>query len=276
MEDLFEVVLVLAQQPLVVVELDHLFGEPPLGEPCLKGVQLLYYHGGFQKLGRYGGLAVLDHPCEPDLLLLGKKEHRAHLLEIGPHRVMDGAWTDLFGVLLREVGDDIGIHPGVLDIELRFLFLPWKDDLLVSVSLITNFFGLTRRYEEHATVDPETKGWYKGRKYCSFQKGLLLMDLAAMFVMALSGYALYWPGQFAWLYDLVRPWGGYFVIRGFHLLMFYYFVSTLVGHVYLSLIPMNWGKLRSIVFGKGKVHRHREPHAPGTVVTVLETVTEER
>ena len=160
--------------------------------------------------------------------------------------------------------------------ELRFLFLPWKDDLLVSVSLITNFFGLTRRYEEHATVDPETKGWYKGRKYCAFQKGLLLMDLAAMFVMALSGYALYWPGQFAWLYDLLRPWGGYFVIRGFHLLMFYYFVSTLVGHVYLSLIPMNWGKLRSIVFGKGKVHRHREPHAPGTVVTVLETVTEER
>src|SRR3989304_5777086 len=123
MEALFEVMLVLAQQPLVVVERDHLFGEPPLGEPCLKGVQLLYYHGGFQKLGRYGGLAVLDHPCEPDLLLLGKKEHRAHLLEIGPNRVMDGAWTDLFGALLREVGDDIGIHPGVIDIELRFLFL---------------------------------------------------------------------------------------------------------------------------------------------------------
>ena len=153
--------------------------------------------------------------------------------------------------------------------EVHFLFLPWKDDLLVAVSLMKNFFYISKTYEEHATVDPETREWYKGRKYCAFQKGLLLMDLAAMFVMALSGYALYAPASFGWLYDFVRPWGGYYLIRGFHLLMFYYFVSTLIAHAYLSFIPMNWGKLRSIVFGDGKVHTHRkETPAPEPPVPV--------
>jgi len=160
--------------------------------------------------------------------------------------------------------------------EFPFLFVPRKDDIRVALSLLGNFFGLTRAYEEHATVDPETKGWYRGRKYCSFQKGLLLMDLVAIFVMALTGYALYWPGGFPWLYDFLRPWGGYFAIRGLHLLMFYYFVSTLVGHVYLSLIPMNWGKMRSMILGKGKIHLHSTAPPPGTVPTTGEASSEPR
>ena len=90
---------------------------------------------------------------------------------------------------------------------------------------------------------------------------ILLALPVAILAMAATGYALYLPGQFAWLYNSV----GYFTIRGVHLVLFYYFVATLIAHAYLAFIPMNWGKLGSMVRGRGKVPEHRgaSPPTPG-------------
>jgi len=139
--------------------------------------------------------------------------------------------------------------------DLRNIFLPKKDDITVAVGTTANFFYLSKKYPEHATWDPKEKKYYLDRKYCSYQKFLLYGDLIAITIMGITGLGLYFPESFQWLNSLL---GGSSNIRALQLFLFYYFAATVAVHLYLSLIPSNLGRLRTMVTGTGKIRLHTE------------------
>ncbi len=148
--------------------------------------------------------------------------------------------------------------------DMRNIFTPKKDDIKVAVGTTTNFFYLSKKYPEHATWDAKKKDWYLDRKYCSYQKYLFYGDLISIIVIGITGLALYWPETFAWLNSLL---GGSSNIRALHLFIFYYFAATVLAHAYLSFIPSNLGRMKSMITGKGKVRVHTEPVESKVVVT---------
>lgn len=128
-----------------------------------------------------------------------------------------------------------------------------RDDLRVAGRLSLNFFGLSKEYPEHVTYDPGRSGYYLGRKYCAFQKFLLWGDVLFFTVMALTGFALYFPGG---LDGLQAVFGGREATLAFHDMFFYFLTSTVLGHVYFSVIPTNWSRLKSILSGRARVPVH--------------------
>ncbi len=155
----------------------------------------------------------------------------------------------------------------IVNIPLHFLALrmagEWRslvrvtaDDIRVAITLALNFFGLSKKYPEHVTYETTDQEYYKGRKYCAFQKFLLWGDTLFFTVMALTGFALYYAGGLEWLQ---AAFGGRESTLAFHDLFFYLLSSTVLGHFYFSLVPANWPRLRSIVLGGARIPIHR-PH----------------
>ncbi len=152
----------------------------------------------------------------------------------------------------------------IINIPLHFLLLKktgeWKslvritrDDISVALKLSLNFLGLSKEYPEHVTYNPVRGEYYKGRKYCSFQKFLLWGDTLFFALMALTGFALYYPGELDWLLGV---FGGRGATLAVHDLLFYLLSSTVLGHFYFSVVPANWPRLGSIVSGKTSVPTH--------------------
>ncbi|MBU4373753.1 MAG: hypothetical protein KJ714_04790, partial [Euryarchaeota archaeon] len=48
-------------------------------------------------------------------------------------------------------------------------------------------------------------------------------------------------------------------IRAIHFIVFLYFLIALIGHIYLSFLPVNWEVLKSMITGKENVEV-RKPH----------------
>jgi len=170
----------------------------------------------------------------------------------------------LLGPVTSLVHVMIGVAILVVDFPLRFVSLyktkdfaylarPRKEDFKEMAGITANFFGLSKKYPEHVTVDPATNTYFENRKYCSLQKAMLWGDLAAILAMAITGFALYPSSALGWVVDIL---GGSANVRALHLLTFFYFAATLVGHFYLSVIPHNWGKMRAMVRGTGRVQAH--------------------
>ncbi|MFQ5870717.1 MAG: cytochrome b/b6 domain-containing protein [Candidatus Geothermarchaeales archaeon] len=130
--------------------------------------------------------------------------------------------------------------------EWRRLLLPNRDDLQVTMVLVKNFFGLTKDYPPHAVYDKSTNDYFMGRKYCSLQKLLMWGYVPTLGGLGLTGFALWYPDAFTWVFGLL---GGGLAVRGVHLLLFYVFTSVFLVHIYLSLIPANWHRLKAIVRG---------------------------
>ncbi len=167
-----------------------------------------------------------------------------------------GAATTWFhvGVGLTILTLDIPVRTIVLwrARELGILARPLKEDVRQIGGITKNLFGLSKKYPEHSTFDPRTRRYFMDRKYCSFQKAMLWGDLFGIVAVAITGMALY-TSSFGWVVDLL---GGSLNVRAVHLLLFFYFAATIMGHVYLSVIPYNWGKLRAMTNGVGRVREH--------------------
>lgn len=125
-----------------------------------------------------------------------------------------------------------------------------RDDLKVCIMIAKNFFGLTSEYPPHAVYDASANDYYMGRKYCSFQKFLVWGYFLTLGGLGLTGFAMWYPRTLPWVFDLL---GGGVSVRGIHLLLFYVFTSLFLGHIYLSLIPVNWKRLRAMVAGSCKI-----------------------
>jgi len=139
--------------------------------------------------------------------------------------------------------------------ELRYLVILKKQDFVDVWQQVLNFVGLTKSYPEHATYLPLKSEYYLGKKYCGFQKLLFYSDLGCIILFGITGFSMYYSTTFSFVANLV---GGAPNLLALHLLIFYYFTATLVGHIYLSLVPANWGRLRAMVLGKGSLEVHAE------------------
>jgi len=139
--------------------------------------------------------------------------------------------------------------------ELGYLAVIKKQDLVDVWHQALNFVGLSKSYPEHATYVPSKSEYYLGKKYCAFQKLLFYSDLCCILLFGVTGFSMYYFTSFPLVANLV---GGFLNLLALHLLIFYYFTATLVGHIYLSLVPSNWGRLRGMVLGKGSLEVHSE------------------
>ncbi len=173
-------------------------------------------------------------------------------------RPLFGPWTlPVHIVAAFVVMVNIPLHFLVLLLagEWRTLVRINRDDISVLLRLVANFFGLSKEYPEHATYEPERGAYYRGRKYCAYQKLLLWGDTLFIGAMAVTGFALYYPGGLAWL---VGALGGSETALALHDLFFYLLSSTVLGHFYFSIIPSNWTRLRSMVRGVARIVVHRQ------------------
>jgi cytochrome b subunit of formate dehydrogenase len=134
--------------------------------------------------------------------------------------------------------------------EWRQLLLLTRDDIYVTLTIVKNFLGLTKEYPPHAVYDAKTKTYYMYRKYCSLQKPLVWFYFIALVIFGLTGFAMAYPNLFPWVFTLL---GGGLNVRALHLLIFYLFTGVFFAHIYLSLIPENWNRLKAIITGSCKV-----------------------
>ncbi len=160
----------------------------------------------------------------------------------------------------------------IVNIPLHFVALfvagEWKtlvritrDDITVAIRLALNFIGLSKEYPEHVTYDGQGRGYFRGRKYCSYQKLLLWGDTLFFLVMGLTGFALYYPGNLDWLQAI---FGGRDATLAFHDLFFYLLTSTVLGHFYFSAVPANWSRMASMVSGTAKIPVHLPESGEGS------------
>lgn len=169
----------------------------------------------------------------------------------------------LLGTLTTIVHVGIGLTILLVDFPLRFTALwkakelgvlvkPLKEDFREIGGITANLFGLSKTYPEHSTFEKQTRRYFLDRKYCAFQKAMLWGDVMGIVAIAITGMALY-TSHFGWVTGLL---GGSLNVRAVHAFLFFYFAATLIGHVYLSVIPYNWGKMSAMVSGVGQIREH--------------------
>ena len=139
--------------------------------------------------------------------------------------------------------------------ELGYLAIIKKQDLVDVWHQALNFVGLSKSYPEHATYLPSKSEYYLGKKYCAFQKLLFYSDICCILLFGITGFSMYYFTSFPYVANFV---GGFLNLLALHLLIFYYFTATLIGHIYLSFVPANWGRLRGMVLGKGSLEVHSQ------------------
>ena len=136
--------------------------------------------------------------------------------------------------------------------DLERLIIPRLHDFKEMMNIFSSFFGFSNRYPEHGTYDLKSEDYYKGRKYHPMQEALFWSDVFSLVLIGITGYALYWPNTL-----LLTLFGGASSIRALHLLIFYYLSTTIFAHIYLSVIPSNWNRFKSMFTGKEAVEIHK-------------------
>lgn len=136
--------------------------------------------------------------------------------------------------------------------DLERLIIPRLHDFKEMMNIFSSFFGFSNRYPEHGTYDLESEDYYKGRKYHPMQEALFWSDIFSLVLIGITGYALYWPNTL-----VLNLFGGASSIRALHLLIFYYLSTTIFAHIYLSVIPSNWNRFKSMLSGKEAVEIHK-------------------
>ncbi|MEM4303024.1 MAG: cytochrome b/b6 domain-containing protein [Candidatus Caldarchaeum sp.] len=153
-----------------------------------------------------------------------------------------------FAILLADL--PLHIYSMVRKGEYKHLLKLSRDDIYVTMTIVKNFLGLTKEYPSHAVYDTHSNDYFMGRKYCSLQKPLVWFYFIAIVILGMTGFAMAYPSLFTWVFILL---GGGLNLRALHLLFFYLFTAVFFAHIYLSLIPENWNRLRAIVKGTCKV-----------------------
>ncbi|MEM1946604.1 MAG: cytochrome b/b6 domain-containing protein [Candidatus Caldarchaeum sp.] len=91
---------------------------------------------------------------------------------------------------------------------------------------------------------------FHGPKILFAAEAIGLFYFIAIVILGMTGFAMAYPSLFTWVFILL---GGGLNLRALHLLFFYLFTAVFFAHIYLSLIPENWNRLRAIVKGTCKV-----------------------
>ncbi len=138
----------------------------------------------------------------------------------------------------------------------RAMWVEMKD-INDTITIFKNFLGLTKEYPEYGTYDTQKKQFYG--KYHPVIKMKYWADAYFVGFAAITGYSLYYASVLNYVnyflgfvgLPLAITW-----IRAIHFLVFIYFLVSLSGHIYLSLIPVNWELLKSMITGKENVEVH--------------------
>jgi thiosulfate reductase cytochrome b subunit len=140
----------------------------------------------------------------------------------------------------------------------RAMWVEMKD-IKDTITIAKSWLGLTKEYPEYGTYDVQKKQFYK--KYHPVVKMKYWADAYFVGFAAITGYIMY--------YESVANYAGSLLgfiglplaltwIRAIHFIVFIYFLVSLSGHIYLSLIPVNWEVLKSMITGKENVEVHQE------------------
>lgn len=139
----------------------------------------------------------------------------------------------------------------------RAMWVEMKD-IRDTIAIFKNFIQLSKVYPEYGTYDVQKKEFYG--KYHPVIKMKYWAEAYFVGFAATSGFSLYYasvPDYINFFLGGVGLGINLLWFRAIHFLVFIYFLFSLSGHIYLSLIPVNWELLKSMVTGKEQVEIHR-------------------
>ncbi len=138
----------------------------------------------------------------------------------------------------------------------RALWVEMKD-IKDTITIAKSWLGITREYPEYGTYDVQKKEFYG--KYHPLVKMKYWADAYFVGFAAMSGFSLHYSS----VLGFVNYYLGFIGLeinlvwfRAIHFIVFIYFLVSLSGHIYLSLIPVNWEVFKSMITGKENVEVH--------------------
>lgn len=140
----------------------------------------------------------------------------------------------------------------------RAMWVEMKD-IKDTLTIFKNFLGLTKAYPEYGTYDTQKKRFYG--KYHPVIKMKYWADAYFVGFAAISGFSLYYSSVYNYINYYLNFVGleiNLLWFRAIHFAVFVYFLISLTGHIYLSLIPVNWELLKSMITGKENAEVHKE------------------
>lgn len=132
--------------------------------------------------------------------------------------------------------------------DIREMWVRMKD-IGDTITIAKSWLGITKEYPDYGKYDVKNQRYYG--KYHPVVKMKYWGDGLFVGIAAVTGYAMYYPSVLGFM-PLDYIW-----MRVIHFLVFIYFIVSLGGHIYLSLIPVNWDVLKSMVTGKENVEIHQ-------------------
>ncbi len=139
-----------------------------------------------------------------------------------------------------------GIYFWIMEPKHIKMLIVTPSDIIDFITITLNFLGLTKKYPAYHVWDSEKKEYVS--KYHPAIKFLHWGDYCFYVLVAITGLGLYY-GPGTTLGFLADYWGPT-LMRTVHLAGFFYFVFTLMAHIYLALIPVNRNLLASMVTGE--------------------------
>ncbi len=139
----------------------------------------------------------------------------------------------------------------------RAMWVEMKD-IKDSITIFKNFLGLTKEYPEYGTYDIQKKQFYG--KYHPVVKMKYWGDAYFVGFAAISGFSLYYLSVYNYINYYLNFIGleiNLLWFRAIHFIIFIYFLISLTGHIYLSLLPVNWELIKSMITGKENVEVHK-------------------
>lgn len=175
------------------------------------------------------------------------------LLVITGLQVFTGiAFTDSFTVPFHVALGWILLAALVMEI-LAYLFhprelllaIPTPSDIKRWVTITLNFMGLTEKYPAYHVYSKSKKEYLN--KWHPVLKFMIWGDMFFVIVIALTGFALYYPASNPLAF--LAKYLDLGTIRLIHFISFIYFLLVLIPHGYLALNPANRGILKSMITG---------------------------
>ena len=125
------------------------------------------------------------------------------------------------------------------------LAIPTPKDIKRWVLIAMNFMGLTEKYPAYHIYSRSKKEYTS--KWHPVLKFMIWGDMFFVIVIALSGFALYYPASHP--LAVMARYIDLGTVRLIHFISFIYFLLVLIPHGYLALNPVNRGVLKSMIFG---------------------------
>jgi Ni/Fe-hydrogenase 1 B-type cytochrome subunit len=175
------------------------------------------------------------------------------------------SWHIMFALLAAFWAYPIFLYIYGVTGELKEL-MPSTSDIAFFVDMTRNFLGLSTYYPEHSTYDVRGKRYYK--KYNPGQKLVYGGILVFLLLQGITGLAMFWSDKFSFVISIL---GGIVNVRALHLGLMYAILGLVAMHIYMAVIPPNWGSLKSMFIGRASERVHGSPWAYESVPSRAET-----